>query len=156
MPFSLFRFVLDTFKKTAYDESAERSQRDEPTRREKTKSLPNWISSFTQVGTFSYLHSDESPDLFSVNAKPYRPCLHLLINGKYFLSGVNYESRSSENAGNVIYSTTEMRALFVFPRLVVTMEESEPQMKVQMPNCATKGMVLSQGLFTWRCGTPAR
>ena len=146
MPFSFFLFVFYTFKKTACDEFAERSQGDEPTRREKNNSLPNWMSSFTKACIFSYLLCDESPDSFALNAKPYRPCLHLLIKRNIFLSGLNFESRSSENSGNVIYSTTEMRVWFVFPRLVVTMKESEPQMKVQMPSCLTKGMVLSQGL----------
>lgn len=125
-----FSFVFYTFKKTACDESAECSQGDEPTRSEKNKSLPNWISSFTKVCIFSYLLSDESPDLPALNAKPYRPCLHLLINRNIFLSGLIFESRSSENSVNVIYSTTEMQVLFVFPRLIVTMKESEPQMKV--------------------------
>ena len=146
MPFSFFLFLFDTFKKTACDESAERSQGDEPTRREKNKSLPNCISSFTKVCIFSYLLCGESPDLLALNAKPYLPCLHLLITRNIFLSGLNFGSRSIENSGNVIYSTTEMRVLFVFPRLVVTMKESEPQMKVQMPSCLTKGIVLSQGL----------
>ena len=59
MPFSFFLFVFYTFKKNARDESAERSQGDKPTRREKNKSLPNWVSSFTQVCVFSYLPSDE-------------------------------------------------------------------------------------------------
>ena len=146
MPFSFFLFVFYTFKKTACDESAERSQGDEPTRREKNKSLSNWISSSTKVCIFSYLLCDESPDLLALNVKPYRSCLHLLINRNLFLSGLNFESRSGENSGNVIYSTTEIRVLFVFPRLVVTMKESEPQMKFQMPSCLTKGIVLSQGL----------
>ena len=55
MPFSFFLFVFYTFKKTACDESAERSQGDERTRREKTKSRPNWISSFTKVCFFFVL-----------------------------------------------------------------------------------------------------
>ena len=146
MPFSFFLFVFYTFKKTACDESAERSQGDEPTRREKNKSLPNCISSFTKVCIFSYLLCGESPDLLALNAKPYLPCLHLLINRNIFLSGLNFGSRSIENSGNVIYSTTEMRVIFVFPRLVVTVKESEPQMKVQMPSRLTKGIVLSLGL----------
>lgn len=141
-----FLFVFYTFKKTACDESAERSQGDEPTRREKNKSLPNWISSSTKVCIFSYLLCGESPDLLALNAKPYLPCLRLLINRNIFLSGLNFGSRSIENSGNVIYSTTEMRVLFFFPRLVVTMKEGEPQMKVQMPSCLTKGIVFSQGL----------
>ena len=133
MPF-FFLFVFYTFKKNACDESAERSQGDKPTRREKNKSLPNWVSSFTQV------------------------CFFLLTFWREILSGFDFGTRSSGKAGNVIYSTAEMRALFVFPRLVVTMEESEPQMKVQVPNCVTKGtcMILSQGLFTRRFGTSAR
>ena len=145
MPFSFFLFVFYTFKKTACDESAERSQGDEPTRREKNKSLPNWISSFSKVCIFSYLLCGESPDLLALNAEPYLPSLYLLINRNIFLSGLNFGSRSIENSGNVIYSTTEMRVLFVFPRLVVTVKESEPQMKVQMPSCLTKGIVLSSG-----------
>lgn len=96
-----FLCVFYTFKKTACDESAEPG--DEPTRSEKNKSLPNWISSFTKVCIFSYLLSDESPDLPALNAKPYRPCLHLLINRNIFLSGLNFESRSSENSVNLFY-----------------------------------------------------
>ena len=86
MPFSFFCFAFYIFKKTGCDESAERSQGDEPTRCEKNKSLPNWISSFTKVRIFSH----ESPDLLALNAKPYRPCLHLLINRNIFLSGLKF------------------------------------------------------------------